>query len=507
MKPKSLVLTLLSAISFFSCKPKENPVKDPDPIKPSLSSKEYITISNGDGKILLATKNLGATTSTESGYFLSWGESKEKDSYSDSAYNFTELEPGQRLRPEEDAASVLLGNEWRMPTAEELSVIKAAATSYSVDGVNGRLIAGDNGEYTFMPAGGYKQDKDLKEANTSIAYWAANASNSGKEFASFWYSGAAEMNAKRSYGLNIRPVRRANVQIAAVTAKDSGVNSESLSASVNLGGLSENKISKCYFELYLSLDSKPQIIEAIYANGSMEAEASSLYPHIKYWVKACLYSDLDGYYFSEISSFDNVEEYIMEVDMGVSVNWCSYNLGTELPHQRGNYYSWGETIPRDGDLKSYTYEKSPYNAGDEQSDCPYLKYNLNDELSTLEREDDAASQYLGYQWRIPTRKEWKELVDNCDMYFATCDKVSGRLLVSKINGKSIFFPFEDRGDGNFVGYYWSSNIRLNESSEEIKENKYHYDYAYFACLSDKNFNDESIEKRYSAMLIRPVKKH
>ena len=34
------------------------------------------------------------------------------------------------------------------------------------------------------------------------------------------------------------------------------------------------------------------------------------------------------------------------VDLGLSVYWCSCNVGAEAPEESGDYYAWGETSPK-----------------------------------------------------------------------------------------------------------------------------------------------------------------
>ena len=59
---------------------------------------------------------------------------------------------------------------------------------------------------------------------------------------------------------------------------------------------------------------------------------------------------------------------------------------------------------------------------------------------------------MGGKWRMPTKDEWQELIDNCSWDWTTIKATPGYVIRSKINGKTIFLPA--------AGYY-SGTIRKN----------------------------------------------
>ena len=82
----------------------------------------------------------------------------------------------------------------------------------------------------------------------------------------------------------------------------------------------------------------------------------------------------------------------------------------------------------------------------------------------IDLEHDAARQNMGEPWQMPTAEQFQELFDNCDWIRKVINGVAGYLVVSRINGNSMFFSCSglgggtsryDRGSG---GYYWSSTI-------------------------------------------------
>ena len=153
------------------------------------------------------------------------------------------------------------------------------------------------------------------------------------------------------------------------------------------------------------------------------------------------------------------------VDLGLSVRWASMNVGATAPEEYGNYYAWGEIATKTTyDWSTYKYANGSYTTLTKYcSDANYGKDGFTDELTTLKAADDAASQIWGGNWRMPTKDEWQELIDNCDWTWATLNGVNG-FEVKATNGNSIFLPAAGcryRGvlyDAGSNGSYWSSSL-------------------------------------------------
>ncbi len=133
------------------------------------------------------------------------------------------------------------------------------------------------------------------------------------------------------------------------------------------------------------------------------------------------------------------------VDLGLSVKWATCNVGASSPTGYGNYYTWGETSTRSecrGTNRS-------------ASDC-----NLSDIAGNSSC--DAARANWGGSWRLPTKAEIGELVNNCNQQWVTINGVAGIRFTSKKNGNSIFFPDAGWRCGTSMygarghGRYWSS---------------------------------------------------
>ena len=131
------------------------------------------------------------------------------------------------------------------------------------------------------------------------------------------------------------------------------------------------------------------------------------------------------------------------VDLGLSVKWATCNIGARRPEDFGDYFAWGETDKKsDYGYNSYKY----FHNGDYESLTKYnseRKYGYKgfvDNKTTLEPSDDAAVKQWGGRWRMPTKAEMNELLDNCRLSMTKQNGVYGYRLTSKINGKSIFLP-------------------------------------------------------------------
>ena len=96
----------------------------------------------------------------------------------------------------------------------------------------------------------------------------------------------------------------------------------------------------------------------------------------------------------KVSSTFKGHEY---VDLGLSVMWATCNIGASKPSDYGKYFAWAETNPYSSD---YNYEGSK-------------AYGNNILNISGSKNYDAATTIWGTEWRIPTRTEFKELINKC----------------------------------------------------------------------------------------------
>lgn len=100
------------------------------------------------------------------------------------------------------------------------------------------------------------------------------------------------------------------------------------------------------------------------------------------------------------------------VDLGLASGllWAKYNMGATEPTDRGNYYAWGETSTK----KKYNGSSYKHFKTDDYDNVKKIyKYNEGDGKEVLDLEDDAARANLGVGYRIPTKADWEELLEDC----------------------------------------------------------------------------------------------
>lgn len=100
----------------------------------------------------------------------------------------------------------------------------------------------------------------------------------------------------------------------------------------------------------------------------------------------------------------------------------------------GDYFAWGEVETK----TSYTW--NTYKWGSTQNSI--TKYNLSDNKTILDLEDDAASVNMGGNWRMPTYDELEELSKNLTggEQFITINNVVVREVESVLNGAKFYIP-------------------------------------------------------------------
>ncbi len=172
------------------------------------------------------------------------------------------------------------------------------------------------------------------------------------------------------------------------------------------------------------------------------------------------------------------------VDLGLSVKWATCNLGATVPEDCGNYFAWGELESKE----SFTQENSVtyYDTG-----IGFIAGHLF---------YDAARNYWDDTWRIPTKREMQELIDNCTRVWTSLDSVNGTLFVSKKNGNSIFLPATGyRYDTIRYGFGYYSRYWCASTLDGDSKNAY---YLY----TDKDLARTDKHERFYGQTIRPVAK-
>lgn len=115
-------------------------------------------------RVFWATCNLGATSPEEYGDYFAWGETEAKTEYGRQNYVWASTggypKDKDELAPEHDAAYVILGENWRIPSKADWEAIRALTTweTEKLNKVDGYRVTGTDGESSiFLPFTGYIQ--------------------------------------------------------------------------------------------------------------------------------------------------------------------------------------------------------------------------------------------------------------------------------------------------------------------------------------------------------------
>lgn len=189
------------------------------------------------------------------------------------------------------------------------------------------------------------------------------------------------------------------------------------------------------------------------------------------------------------------------VDLGLSVEWATCNIGADYPEEYGDYFAWGEIAPK----KSYNWNTYTHCSGlfnKQIKYCTNSKFGVVDNDTILNFEDDIAAINWGERWRMPTVEEMSELREKCDWLWTTRGGVNGYLVTSKVEGYtdcSIFLPAagcmtEDTLSlVGVYGRYWSSSLHTGRPY-----------YAYILSFNSSVVDDSVYISRRYGRSVRPV---
>ena len=176
-----------------------------------------------------AACNVGASSPEEYGGYYAWGETEKKSDYSWSTYkwcngsddsmtkyctnsDYGTVDNKTVLDPEDDVAHIKWGGSWRMPTLNEIKELLNECTWEwtSLNGVNGQLVIGSNGNSIFLPAAGIRYGTELGFRGSDGGYWSATLGgiNSDRAYGLSFHDGGSYLISLwyRDYGHTVRPV-------------------------------------------------------------------------------------------------------------------------------------------------------------------------------------------------------------------------------------------------------------------------------------------------------------
>ena len=202
------------------------------------TKKEFVDLGLPSGT-LWATCNVGASNPHDTGLFFAWGDTEGHGSDPSDGYLFswenykwgevdgedtwftkycTDSSRGKdgftdgkdELDPEDDAAYVNWGPEWRMPSKQQLDELKEQCTwtQTTLQEVNGYEVTGPNGNTIFLPTTSWRIDDMLLDGG---AYWSrtTNPESDGGAYYLGWDDWGWYEYGGRLDGQCVRPVYNA----------------------------------------------------------------------------------------------------------------------------------------------------------------------------------------------------------------------------------------------------------------------------------------------------------
>lgn len=224
------------------------------PVEPNPTHNGYEYVDLGLS-VKWATMNVGATRPEEYGDYFAWGETEpyyevgyaqenpqthwktgKEEGYDWATYKYAndsqditkycnmshynfygETDDKTILDPEDDAATVNWGGNWRMPTETERDELcnldNCIWTWTTLNGIYGFKVQSKKVGYTdkwiFLPAAGYRAGLNQYHVGNRGNYWSSSLIINGPDYAFYLYfdpSSSGMFSNSRYYGYSIRPV-------------------------------------------------------------------------------------------------------------------------------------------------------------------------------------------------------------------------------------------------------------------------------------------------------------
>lgn len=185
--------------------------------------------------------------------------------------------------------------------------------------------------------------------------------------------------------------------------------------------------------------------------------------------------------------------------------WATCNVGAGSPEETGDYFAWGETEPKQ---LGYWWDNYKYCVSNNEKwltkyvlDPGWSYTGDSDWKSELEETDDAAAVNLGAGWRMPSMTQQDELFNssNTTQEWTASNGVSGLLITSVRNGKSIFLPA--------TGFWWNGELTATETgyySSRTLDTELDTD-SWFMCADERPGNCGTLSgSRCFGRPVRPV---
>ena len=245
------------------------------------------------------------------------------------------------------------------------------------------------------------------------------------------------------------------------------------------------------------------------ADGEVEIELTNLLPNTTYQYKSFIKVESEYIWAEEIKSFttkpvltqlcpDDNHPHMIDLGLPSGTKWACCNVGASSPESNGHFYAWGDgTEKSEFDIDTYAYQE--YSETAKTVICSYIGENISG------TQFDIALQKWGSPWRMPSKEDFNELINNCEVFEVTYKGERGTLIVSP-NGKQLFLKPQGYRDccelhGTEQGVLWTSTYS-HEPPIEAEWQKTIYAYAFLFYGDYLQVN--GYHSRVYGYAIRPV---
>lgn len=383
---------------------------------------------------LWASQNLMADRPWALGKTFRWGDTRpaeESQGYCFledgqlTKYNFDEnkgvVDNRYFLESEDDAATALLGDEWRMPTIWEFEELHDYC-NWEKEKINGELCYVVSSKVNtnsiilplkYITLGLFFIDFTFGEA---YEYW-TNCVSDDNSNAWLLQGDALRIKPRGRGSAYIRPVYAGRVPVEDVKINEVEPIPAGTKKSVSVSIIPVNALDK-----RLKWESGDDEVLYVDSKGNLTA----LFPG-KAQIRATSIATGQTSV-TQVVVTDYVSPEKVDLGLPSGLLWADRNLGAIDESDPGLKFCWGATRPRGEDQGYVDYsvfypEKEAYSNG------------------VLSLDYDAANVILGDGWRLPTRAEFKELTDN------TVFSDQGYAFTSIRNGRTLSLQ---------SGYCWTS---------------------------------------------------
>ena len=490
---------------------------------------EYVDLGLPSGT-LWAAYNVGADAPEEYGDYFAWGETEPKEVYNWRTYKWCNgtndsltkycstrgygvLDYKNELDSEDDAAYVNWGPSWCMPTHEQQVELMNVCTwtKTTLNGVNGYLVTGPNGNMLFFPFSGERSGSQLMYAGSTAGYWPTTlfAADAGQIMYLQWNEVRTAWT-YRCKGYTVRAVRSQQLIVeqqnfdfgevpigqtrrGELTIVNNTAEVQTLTVSADEPFLLEREDGSASSIIVVVPGNSSGTVKVVYTatepgefNGNVTFQSPAFDGGERVIpVQAFAYSD-------------NVPEH-RYVDLGLPSGtlWATCNVGASAPEEFGDYFAWGEIEPKE----DYLWTTYKWCNGSDQTLTKYCTddyFGTVDNLTVLYPEDDAATVNWGSSWCMPTKEQFLELSSYCSKIWTTRNGVNGYLYIGP-SGNTLFLPATGKFMGSSLqesgtrGYYWSRSL-----VEDIT-------YSAWCLNFGSNYMHSSSNSRNQGITVRAVR--